>query len=248
MALVHSTIARLPLQAWQQYNASLERRPLFTKCVTGAVGAALGDVLAQLMMPAASTSGRPEPPGGSSDIGLLSIDGGERGHAGGSGREASSSSEHVHPPMPALGMDCQGQAVHAYHALDWGRTARMMAWSFSTGTPLAHYWFNWLDRTIRPRKPTTPLTACIKVALDQALMSPVGLCVFFGTQRLLEGEPHLTVMDLESKLLPALIAGWSVWPLANLITFSVIPLQQRVLFVNIIAIGYTSYLSKIRAS
>jgi protein Mpv17 len=32
-------------------------------------------------------------------------------------------------------------------------------------------------------------------------------------------------------------ANWAVWPLANLINFALIPPEQRILYVNVLAVG-----------
>ena len=36
--------------------------------------------------------------------------------------------------------------------------------------------------------------------------------------------------------------GWKVWPLAALINYRFVPLQFRVLFVNVVALGWSTFL------
>jgi hypothetical protein len=45
--------------------------------------------------------------------------------------------------------------------------------------------------------------------------------------------------------MPALLANWSCWPLAQLINFTVIPLDLRILYVNLLSIAWTAYISSI---
>jgi hypothetical protein len=44
--------------------------------------------------------------------------------------------------------------------------------------------------------------------------------------------------------MPALLANWSCWPLAQLINFTVIPLDLRILYVNLLSIAWTAYISR----
>ena len=43
--------------------------------------------------------------------------------------------------------------------------------------------------------------------------------------------------------LPCLIAGWRFWPLAHLITYTVIPLHLRVLWVDVLEVAWVAILS-----
>ena len=89
------------------------------------------------------------------------------------------------------------------------------------------------------------LAAVIKVSLDQCLMAPVGLACFFismkvqsgrqclcraghqslthfrlaaGPMQVMEGESGRRAMEeMRSKIAPALLATWTIWPLANLV-------------------------------
>jgi protein Mpv17 len=48
---------------------------------------------------------------------------------------------------------------------------------------------------------------------------------------------------VRTKLKPTLLANYMVWPAAHLINFSLVPLDLRILYVNVIAIFWTVYLS-----
>jgi len=53
------------------------------------------------------------------------------------------------------------------------------------------------------------------------------------------------VLTLPPSLPPSLPpqANYKIWPLANLINFSVVPLKFRVLFANVISVFWNMYLS-----
>jgi protein Mpv17 len=60
----------------------------------------------------------------------------------------------------------------------------------------------------------------------------------------MEGHgPEAAMIAVQANLTPALFAGWKVWPLVNCITFGVIPVTQRILFVNSVALFWISFLS-----
>ncbi|KAE9064922.1 hypothetical protein PF010_g28425, partial [Phytophthora fragariae] len=47
----------------------------------------------------------------------------------------------------------------------------------------------------------------------------------------------------KAKLQPTLIMNFKVWPLANLLVFSVVPSQYRTPFVNCVSLGWSTFLS-----
>lgn len=48
---------------------------------------------------------------------------------------------------------------------------------------------------------------------------------------------------LEANYVPALTANYMIWPFVQLVNFKFVPLHHRVLFVNLISIGWNCYLS-----
>lgn len=188
-------------RAWDAYCVALDEKPLFTKVITGMVGAFLGDLVAQLTAESAAvvtTSSR-----------------------GGGGRS---------------------KAPFRY---EFGRAARLMGYSAVVGTPMCHYWFNFLESSVLPTDPTCPLAVFVKVGADQMLMTPVGMVLFFVAMKLMEGRPGDVRGTLDSKLRPSLLANWTVWPLAQLFNFTLVPPAQRILYVNLISIAWTAYMSHI---
>jgi hypothetical protein len=47
-------------------------------------------------------------------------------------------------------------------------------------------------------------------------------------------------------MVPALLANWKLWPAAQLINFTLIPQEQRILYGNIIGICWTCVISKMQ--
>jgi len=83
-----------------------------------------------------------------------------------------------------------------------------------------------------------------KVLIDQAVWTPPLTVIFFTYEGSLQGE---SVADASQtalqKLWPTLKANWTVWPLVHLCTFSLIPLNYRVLWVNCANFLWSGFLS-----
>lgn len=70
--------------------------------------------------------------------------------------------------------------------------------------------------------------------------------MFLSSMAVLEGTP---VSDkLDKNYTNALTTNWLVWPFAQAINFKMVPLEHRVLFVNVISIGWNCYLSSLNSS
>lgn len=122
------------------------------------------------------------------------------------------------------------------------RTMRMMAWGFFIHTPLMHTWYNTVDRVIKGRNMTAVLK---KVVADMILVAPQMPLWFFTSTQLMEGVPFRDAVDVAIAKTPATVAAnYSLWPMTNIVTFGVVPLQYRLLFVNVVSIGWAAFLSQ----
>lgn len=124
------------------------------------------------------------------------------------------------------------------------RTGRMAFYGGAVFGPAAATWYGLLQRHVvlsTPRK-----TMLARVAADQGLFAPVFIGVFLGSMAVLEGGSPKE--KLEKNYTNALTANYMLWPAAQMVNFSVIPLEHRVLFVNLVSIGWNSYLSYLNSS
>lgn len=132
---------------------------------------------------------------------------------------------------------------------DWARAARLCAYAALIGTPVGHYWFAFLDRHVLPTRMGHPMTAFLKMGLDQALMAPAGLAMFYLSVSLMEGKSlKQAVGVVRDKFVPTMIANYMLWPAAQVVNFRFVPPEQRILYVNAIYIGWVSFLSSMAAS
>lgn len=106
--------------------------------------------------------------------------------------------------------------------------------------PVVTTWINFLARRVniagRPRLETLARVGC-----DQGAFAPVMIGVFLSSMATMEGVSAKE--RLEKTWWTALKTNWLVWPFVQMINFTFMPLQHRVLFANVISIGWNSYLS-----
>lgn len=111
--------------------------------------------------------------------------------------------------------------------------------------PLATTWFGFLQRrVVLPGRPNAEIFA--RVGLDQAILAPGNLFLFLNTMALMEGTSASE--KLESTYWPALSRNWMVWPIVQFINFKYVPLELRVLLVNVVSLGWNCYLSYLNSS
>lgn len=120
------------------------------------------------------------------------------------------------------------------HKHDYARTARMASYGGLIFGPAATLWFSFLQRRIViPNRPN--LEILTKVGLDQCVFASTNLFVFLNTMALLEGsDPR---KKLESTYFSALGKNWLLWPPVQAVNFKFVPLDYRVLVVNVVALG-----------
>eukprot|EP01059_Diplonema_ambulator_P012011 TRINITY_DN22104_c0_g1_i1.p1 TRINITY_DN22104_c0_g1~~TRINITY_DN22104_c0_g1_i1.p1 ORF type:complete len:194 (+),score=23.00 TRINITY_DN22104_c0_g1_i1:29-610(+) len=115
--------------------------------------------------------------------------------------------------------------------VDEGRTGRMMAWRMGVHTPIAHHWFNFLDRALGAG--TSPMLVAKKVALDQCVASPLVHLLFLPFMSFLEGKGlEDAYHKLTTTYTSMMLTSFMYWPFAHLLTFGLVPLRHRVLFVS----------------
>jgi protein Mpv17 len=102
-----------------------------------------------------------------------------------------------------------------------------------------------LVQAVMPKNPTHPVAVLSKVALDQLINSPVGTACYFAWSQSLQGRPDQIATVCGEKLFDTTRTGWCMWPAAQAANFIFVPLQYRIVFINVVAIAWTCILSKI---
>lgn len=99
--------------------------------------------------------------------------------------------------------------------------------------PVATKWFQFLQNRIQLSSPQKTLVA--RVAADQLVCAPTMIGVFLSSISILEGSSPQE--KLKRTYWEALRTNWTVWPVLQGINLYLVPLQYRVLVVNILNIG-----------
>ena len=112
-------------------------------------------------------------------------------------------------------------------------------------TPYLHIQYNILIPKFFPN-PGALNTAKL-LFYDQTVNASVFLLAFFTYMDLLNDvDLGTSLKNTYVKFFPTLIANWKVWPGVQLVNFTFVPPEYRVLFVNVVAIGWNTYLSYVQ--
>ncbi|PFH58965.1 hypothetical protein XA68_12982 [Ophiocordyceps unilateralis] len=78
-----------------------------------------------------------------------------------------------------------------------------------------------------------------------ALGNTMAFLILMG---LLKGQPGLHIWNnVRSETIPIIIAGYKIWPLASIISFSFVPVHRRVVFLSFVGLLWGVYMSLVAA-
>ena len=128
--------------------------------------------------------------------------------------------------------------------LDWHRTRQVAITGFTWSGPISHTWYAILEHLVTIKDKLIGLI--IRMILDACLFSPVAVAGYFIWRTILEGGgSNDIVAKLRDSYLNALLASFRFWPCANIINFSLVPVEYRVLYNNMLSLFWNGYLSHI---
>lgn len=119
------------------------------------------------------------------------------------------------------------------------RTARMGAYGGVIFGPAATKWYEVLVRHVNLKSKNGTIAA--RVACDQLLFAPVNMGLFLSSMAYLEGSS--VKQRLEQAYVPGLTKNFMIWPWVQFTNFKYVPMEHRVLVVNVISLGWNCYLS-----
>ncbi|KAH7027622.1 sym-1 [Microdochium trichocladiopsis] len=126
---------------------------------------------------------------------------------------------------------------------EFARTGRMFTYGGLVFGPVATTWFGFLARNVVLRNKTAEIGA--RVACDQLIFAPIMINVFLRSMATMEGVSAQEKVD--KSYWDALKANWMIWPFVQAVNFKFVPLDYRVLAVNVVSIGWNCFLSIINS-
>ncbi|CAJ2500058.1 Uu.00g029110.m01.CDS01 [Anthostomella pinea] len=126
---------------------------------------------------------------------------------------------------------------------EFSRTGRMFLYGGAVFGPAATKWYGILQKRIVLRNKNAEMMA--RVAADQLLFAPVFIGVFLSSMAVMEGSSPKD--KLRKSYAPALQTNYLVWPFVQMVNFKFVPLDHRVLVVNLVSIGWNCYLSMVNS-
>jgi len=129
-------------------------------------------------------------------------------------------------------------------------------------TPISHYWYKYLDRIFDQRKKesskkeellesqkTTNFSVVFKkFVLDELLYDPFCILFFMTIISLLEGKDFSHIWQkIRTDYWITQKMSWRIWPLVQLVNFSLVPGNLRIFFINLVSFFWGIFL-QVRAA
>lgn len=130
---------------------------------------------------------------------------------------------------------------------DYTRTMNFMAYGFFANGPALHYTYSKLIPIFAPGNSMRCVAK--KLLFTQTFFSLVSISSFYIFTSQCEGKSLQGTKDeLCQKLWPTFLTNMKVWPLLQLINFTIVPPQLQVFYVNFMQIWWNAYLSFMKFS
>uniref|UniRef100_A0A7S1XVV5 Peroxisomal membrane protein 2 n=1 Tax=Phaeomonas parva TaxID=124430 RepID=A0A7S1XVV5_9STRA len=126
-------------------------------------------------------------------------------------------------------------------AFQWGVC---FLFALHNSPPLSHFWYAFLERVPALRK--SPI---LKVILDNIIWRPFLLLYSFVCFGLLMGRTPSEIMaELRSKFKSSYLTGLKIYPVASLVNMTMVPVDMRTSFSELVGFFWNWYLSLAFAS
>jgi len=129
--------------------------------------------------------------------------------------------------------------------LDRMRTLRSLLAGLIGHGPLSHYWYDISDGLFNNVLHWTAWWAFFPaVLLDQTTWGPFWNNTYIFLLGLMKGESLETIWeDVKRTTVPLVVSGLKLWPLAHCVTYGLIPVENRLLWVDFVEILWVTILA-----
>ena len=123
---------------------------------------------------------------------------------------------------------------------DGRRTLQMSIMGTIIG-PIQRTWFLTLERFIPP---TSKVQFVKKLIVDQTIYGPFIISFFYTLSGTLAGKEFWEIkLLLQERYVKTIFTAYKVWPFVQAVNFSLVPLQHRANFVQLVSRCWNMYLS-----
>nr|XP_022293538.1 protein Mpv17-like [Crassostrea virginica] len=130
--------------------------------------------------------------------------------------------------------------VEKKERIDRKRYLRYWAFGVIIAGPLFHGWYLRLQKIFGHTK----FAPFKMVVVDQMLFAPAFPPFFLGVMGLMKGDSFPVIKQkIQQDYTDILTSCWSLWPGVQFFNFLFVPLSHRVLFNNVVALGWDTYLA-----
>lgn len=116
--------------------------------------------------------------------------------------------------------------------------------------PLSHVWYDWSEEFFTNVLHLTDQWWAFfpKVAIDQLTWGPFwNNCYILLLGVMQFRDPKLILKEMKETTVPLIVSGLKLWPLAHSITYGVIPVENRLLWVDLVEIVWVTILASAAA-
>ncbi|KAL2926385.1 Peroxisomal membrane protein 2 [Bienertia sinuspersici] len=125
--------------------------------------------------------------------------------------------------------------------IDRARMVRSGLVGFAFHGSLSHYYYD-LCEAVFPIHDWWAIP--LKAGFDQTVWTGIWNSIYFVALGLMRLESPATIFkELKATFWPLLTAGWKLWPFAHIVTYGLIPVEQRLLWVDCVELIWVTILS-----
>ncbi|CAH0556166.1 unnamed protein product [Brassicogethes aeneus] len=142
---------------------------------------------------------------------------------------------------PTSSLIQQTMAGKTWETYDWMQAVRFATYGGLFTAPTLYGWIR-LSTLIWPK--TDLKTAVTKAVVEQMTYGPAALACFFFGMSLLEGKSiNESCESVKAKFLPSYQVAICVWPFLQTINFCYVPERNRVPYVSVCSLGWSTFLA-----
>lgn len=115
--------------------------------------------------------------------------------------------------------------------------------------PLGTKWYPYLDKLRIPGQKTSTTgnnwkSTAFRVGVDQLVFTPCAISLYFGIMGLMQQKTLTEIKKgWQENFVSTLLVNWTVWPTFQAVNFTLIPVGYRLLAVNVVSLGWNTFLS-----